>query len=306
MHDLSPHLSLDRRLSESALGVAYAGRTASGVAALVVVLHADAARELTDVGAFSRALEEVGRTVHPALARALGGGAVAGAVWAAWEDLPGSGLDERLAAAGTLSATAVSQLGARVGDALSYAHAAGLAHGGVTPAFLRGADAPEGVRVAGLGLEAALRAGGMRADRAARLAADERYAAPECLGGVPPDARADIYSLGTVLYEALTGRPPFGGRTTATLMASVLADEVTGTDDRGARQTPGHVTDAVLRAIERAPEDRWQTAAEMARALRGDGTTAPGATPSGATPGSGCLGAAALVVGGLGLLRLMI
>ena len=166
----------------------------------------------------------------------------------------------------------VALVGAYLAKVLSGAHQAGVVHGAVsTKRILRGADG--GLQLGSFGLMQALSAGGLGVDGAALLLSEVPYVSPEGRDGKPLDARSDIFSLGATLYEFVTGKPPFGGRTTSYVMASVLS-EPAGSNAIAPDSSP--VVDAVLRAIENAPEDRWPTAAAFAHALAG---TKPEAAP---------------------------
>ena len=114
-----------------------------------------------------------------------------------------------------------------------------------------------------------------------------RYLAPEQLEGLPIDERADVYSLGLVLYEMLSGRSPFGAETEIATAVAWLTSAPPRILDVRPEIAPGlaHVVD---RALARAPDDRWQTAAAMRDALtpfrvaapdRGADATMPVALP---------------------------
>ena len=165
---------------------------------------------------------------------------------------------------GEQSPSDVAILGVQTARALAAIHGAGLVHGAiVTEALMQTAD--RGAQLGRFGLFGALCDGGLGVQGAALGLSDPAYVAPEVQMGRAPDERSDIFSLGASLYELLTGKPPYGGRTTSFVMASVLTRPDGGERSSGALAGP--VVDALLRAIERAPDDRWPSADAFAQAL---------------------------------------
>ena len=165
---------------------------------------------------------------------------------------------------GEQSPSDVAILGVQMARALSAVHGAGLVHGCVTTEALM-QTAERGAQLGRLGLFSALCDGGLGVQGAALGLSDAAYVAPEVQKGKTPDERSDVFSLGASLYDLLTGKPPYGGRTTSFVMAAVLIDREG--KDRSSGAVAGPVVDALLRAIERAPEDRWPTADAFAQAL---------------------------------------
>jgi len=166
---------------------------------------------------------------------------------------------------GEQSPSDVAILGAQMAHAVSAIHGAGLVHGAInTDALMQSTD--RGAQLGRFGLFSALCDGGLGVQGAALGLSDPAYVAPEVQKGKSPDERSDVFSLGASLYELLTGKPPYGGRTTSFVMASVLTDQ-DGATDKTNDAIAGPVIEALLRAIERAPEDRWPTADAFAQAL---------------------------------------
>ena len=107
--------------------------------------------------------------------------------------------------------------------------------------------------------------------------------APEQLEGRDADARTDIFAFGTVIYEMLTGKRAFEGRSQATLIASIIGSIPTPMSELQPL-TPAGLDQIVLRALAKDPDDRWQTARDLLSQLKwiaesGSRVGAPGAAP---------------------------
>ncbi len=292
---LSPAYELDRTIGRGELGVVYGGTAGDGRSVAVKVLSPD----LTDMLASPQAFVDVMRGVvairHQYLVPALDAGVTpAGEVYYVMALADGPTGRDVAARRERPNAREIAVIGALVADALSVAHAAGVVHGLIGPADLHWTD--EGVKLADLGVHQALLAAGLAPKEVARLVSAPQYMSPELLGGHELDGRSDVYSLGASLYEVLTGTPPFGGRTTSTVMATVLADEPAPLGE-GGDLVPGQVVSAVLRAIEKAPDDRWSSAAAFAAALREGGSEASPQSAADRAPRTGCLPAAIILIG---------
>lgn len=303
---LQPLYTLDRELGRGALGMVFLATTSDGSEAAVKIISRDLVQRMSDPQRFISELERVGRLRHPALVPLLGSGLTAdGTLYYAMRYEPGDTGRDRVERDGMLPAADVAALGARIADALAAAHTAGFVHGTIIPANLH--FAADGVRLADLGVYAGLVEAGISPPEIARFMGAPQYMSPEQLGPGPIDGRSDIYSLGATLYELLTGRPPFGGRTTSIVMASVLSDEPPTPASSGI-QAPGHVASAILRAIEKAPDDRWPSAGAFADALRSTEGAPPEAdreTTTGRVP-FGCLPLILALAGGTALLHRLI
>lgn len=295
---LAPLYHLSRELELTTVGLAFQGMTSEGTSCRLMVFPRAVNASMTTPGGFTRDLERAGRFAHPGILPPLGAGVPDPEIaYYGFEEPSAPSTREVLRSNGAMGAREVARIGTSAAQILAGVHSAGLVHGLVTPdvVFVAGEGA---VRIAGTGLYQALIAAGVPREVIAEQMGLEHYLSPEQSAGRPLDARTDVYLLGATLYELLTGRPPFGGRTTSTVMVSVLADEPTKTAPGGVR-APGKTVSAILRAIEKNPDDRWPTMEAFAHALQ-----EPDVTVTMGKRRAGCLALGVFMVSGVGeLLR---
>jgi len=156
-------------------------------------------------------------------------------------------------------------LARRVADGLAYAHARGIVHCDIKPAniHLGRKDKP---KILDFGIARAIHGSALPA-LDGMVAGSPHYLSPEQLLGATVDARCDIYSLGVVLYEMLSGRKAFDGASLENIYADVLAGRATPLSEVVAG-VPASLSALVARAMARDPAERPATAAELSLELR--------------------------------------
>src|SRR5215217_4653706 len=156
---------------------------------------------------------------------------------------------------------------AEVASALDYAHRQGVVHRDIKPENILLHDGSALVADFGIAL-AASKASGARMTETGMSLGTPHYMSPEqAMGEREITPRSDVYALGAVLYEMLTGEPPFTGSTAQAVVARVLTENPRPLMTQ--RHTiPRHVEAAVLTALEKLPADRFETASEFADALK--------------------------------------
>ena len=178
----------------------------------------------------------------------------------------GESLRDRLRHEKQLPVDDAIRIACEVASALDYAHRHGVIHRDIKPENILLHDGRALVADFGIAL-AASKAGGSRMTETGMSLGTPDYMSPEqAMGERDITARSDVYALGAVLYEMLTGDPPFTGSTAQAVVARVVTESPRPLLPQ--RHTiPAHVEAAVLTALEKLPADRFNTAAQFADAL---------------------------------------
>jgi serine/threonine-protein kinase len=233
----------------------------------IKVLHPDLGAAL---GA-ERFVAEIRTTAalqHPHILPLLDSGAGGGLLYYVMPFVKGETLRARLDRERQLRIDDAVLVSREVSDALAYAHEQGIVHRDIKPEniLLQGGHA----LVADFGIALAVQqAGGARMTQTGLSLGTPQYMAPEqAMGEKQVDARADVYALGAVTYEMLTGEPPFTGATVQAIVAKILTERPVA--PTAVRDTvPAHVEAAVLAALAKNPADRLGDAREFREALTG-------------------------------------
>ena len=251
---LADRYAVERRIGAGATAAVYAARDLeSGGVVAVKVLHAEYAR-VVGVDRFLREIALLGRLVHPHIMPLLDQGQAGAFPFYVMPFAAEGSLRERLERGGSLSFADSSALLRDVAGALDHAHGVGVIHRDIKPENI----VFDGGRalVCDFGVARALeRAGGEALSSSGFVVGTPAYMSPEQAAGAELDGRSDIYSLGCVLFEALTGEPPFTGATAQ----AVLARHVSQPPPRVRvlrPDVPAAFERAVLAALAKRPEDR--------------------------------------------------
>ena len=212
---------------------------------------------------FARETELAISLEHPNVVPIHDAGDVAGRLYLAMRLVAGTDLRKLLRTEGALEPSRALALCRQVANALDAAHAKGLVHRDVKPSNIL-LDEAEHVYLADFGLTRRLEEKGARAGEG-RSVGTPAYLAPEQIEGERIDGRADVYSLGCVLYECLTGEAPFVHGSRLAVAWAHLAEEPPSASERDS-EVP-EAMDAVLRgAMAKSPDERYRTCAALVEA----------------------------------------
>ena len=213
---------------------------------------------------FRREALSAGALIHPNIVSVYDTGKHDECPYVVMEYLGGGSLAQMLQREGPLSPARVAAIGADICDALAYAHSSGVIHRDLKPDNVVFTESGQ-LKVSDFAVAGAALGGDLAATGA--LIGTLSYLAPEVLGGAEPDAGADIFALGVVLFKALTGRSPrVAGSDLGPATAKGGALPAHPRDFRP--DVPRDLDAAIARALSTSPDERFADAAEMGRLLR--------------------------------------
>jgi len=218
---------------------------------------------------FSREVRLGRKVTHPNIVRTHDLGEDRGLHFLTMEIVEGRALDAVLAERGALPVEEAMAIGAAIAAGLHAAHEAGVIHRDLKPANVLLAEDGR-VRVTDFGIARAADTED-RTHETGAILGTPHYMAPEQVSGQPVDARTDIYALGSILYELLSGAPPFEGATPMAVVSQRLLYE--GPTELSAKASvPAPLATLVMRCLRREPAQRPHSAVRVAEALGSDGT----------------------------------
>ena len=304
---LGPY-ELNAPLGAGGMGEVYRARdTRLDRAVAIKVLPAAIASDPVLRQRLEREARAISALDHPHICSLYDIGAENGIDYLVMQLVSGETLADRLTR-GPLPVDEVCTLGAQIADALAAAHRRGIVHRDLKPGNVM--VSREGVKILDFGLAKsyALAVDEKTMTRAAPLTGERnivgtlQYMAPEQLEGREVDPRTDIFALGAVLYEMVTGRRAFEGDSSASLIAAIM------TGNRApvmalAPSTPPAIARLIDRCLAKDPDDRWQSAGDLGYALRSanDGTAAAPSASVARAPRRSVLWTAGPVLAGMAI-----
>ena len=286
------HYRIVEKIGEGGMGEVYRAhdeRLDRDVA--IKVIHEAVAQDADRLARFEREAKAVAKLDHPNILAIHDFGTDQGVTYAVTELLDGQTLRQGVPASG-MPWQKVVEMGAAIADGLAAAHGKGIVHRDLKPenVFI---TSDGRVKILDFGLAQVKLPVEEEAETATMTPAGTvagtvmgtmSYMSPEQLRGESSDARSDIFALGCVLYEMLSGQTAFLRSSTAETTAAILKEEPASLSDSGTT-LPTELDRAIRRCLEKSPEARFQSASDLAYNLRSIGTGS--AVPVIATPTDG-------------------
>ncbi len=267
---LSDRYAIEREIGAGGMATVYLARDLRHERPVALKLLNPELGAVLGVERFLAEIKVTANLQHPNLLPLFDSGEANGLLFYVMPFVQGESLRARLEREKQLPIEEAVRIAVAVAHALDYAHGHDVIHRDLKPEnILMQAGQPV---VADFGIALAVtKAGGNRITQTGLSLGTPQYMSPEqATGERVIDGRSDIYSLGAVAYEMLTGEPPHSGTTAQAIIARVLADHPRPIQS-SRRAVPEHVEAAIERALEKLPADRYSTAREFAEALQGRG-----------------------------------
>jgi serine/threonine-protein kinase len=257
--------TVDREIGRGGAARVFAARDPEGRLVALKVLQPQLAASVT-ADRFLREIQYIARLHHPRIARLLDFGEREWVLYYVMEYIEGPTLKHQLARVQRVPIGDTLRVGHDILDALAYAHSQGIVHRDVKPGNI--VASPDGATLVDFGIAKAVAdAGNDRLTRSGFAVGSSAYMSPEQIAGEQDiDARTDLYSLGCVLYECLTGRPPYDDPVEDLVLTQHRMAPIP--DPRSHRpETPDPLAEVILRALEKDRAHRWPSAEAMRAAL---------------------------------------
>ena len=222
---------------------------------------------------FLREAKAAGALAHPSIVTIYDVGEADGYSYIAMELLEGSPLDQVLASEGPISDERVLAIAGQLAGALSYAHLSGVIHRDIKPSNIMVGRDGRTIKILDFGIARVVDAEGVGLGREqdrtqiGQVLGTPRYMSPEQALGHVVDGRSDLFSVGAVLYEMITGRPAFTGSSPATLALQITQQNPAPITSLSP-SCPGGLRFIVDKLLAKRPARRFGDGAELARAVQ--------------------------------------
>ena len=283
---LADRYTIERLIGEGGMATVYLARDIRHNRRVALKVLRPDLGAVVGVERFLAEIQVTANLQHPNLLPLFDSGTAGDLLFYVMPFVQGESLRARLDREKQLPVDEAIRLATAIGGALDYAHRQGVIHRDLKPENVLLQEGQPLVADFGIAL-AVSNAGGTRITQTGLSLGTPHYMSPEqATGDRVIDGRTDIYSLGALAYEMLTGEPPHTGTTSQAIIARVLTERPRSI--RSSRPSvPDHVEAAVERALEKLPADRWPTAHEFTEGLAGARSVTRSATSAtGVVPGT--------------------
>lgn len=264
---------IDAYLGAGGMGAVYKGRHVGlNQAVAVKILKDRIGTDEQDLKRFEQEARAVALLAHPNIVRVLDFGfTAAGDPFLAMEYIEGTPLSHLITQPPTLTWPLAVELFKQICDGLQHAHDRGIVHRDIKPSNVIVKFSAQGdpqVKIVDFGVAKVMDAEQHLTDTG-EILGSVLYMSPEQARSIAVDGRTDIYSLGCLMYEVLTGQVPFRGEVAVQTLAKHLTAEPTPFASVCSMRIPSKLEAVVMRSLEKEPGERFQSASQLRKALDG-------------------------------------
>ena len=291
---LGDRYEIHQRLARGGMAQVYLARDRSLDRPVAVKeLVPEFATDPSFVERFRREAQAAANLAHPNIVGVYDWGTQDGTYYIVMEYIDGPSLSQVIRRDGPLHPRRAAEIAGEVASALGFAHSRGVVHRDVKPGNVLLTSNGQS-KVTDFGIARALSSPEDDLTQAGSVMGTATYFSPEQAQGLPVDPRSDLYSLGVVLYEMVTGRPPFTGETPLAIAYKHVQDQP-APPSTSVPEIPAGLEAIIMKLLQKKPDDRYASAedlrSDLNRFLAGQDTSAQRA--AGAALAGAALGAAA-------------
>ncbi len=229
-------------------------------------LHASLCEDEEYRNRFLREARAAGMLTHPNIATVYDVGEIEGRPYIAMELLDGEPLSDMMARGATFTIKEVLEIGIQLARALDYAHAKGVVHRDIKPANIIVSKNRNSIKVADFGIAHLESASRTQHTRIGDVIGTPQYMSPEQAMGEKVDGRSDLFSVGIVLYQLITGQKPFEADTIVALMLKIAKENPQTIQKLRPEASPA-LRRVIDRCLAKQPDRRYQSGKELSEAL---------------------------------------
>ena len=256
---------LEKTLGRGGMGAVFLGvHDSTGEKSAVKVLAPNLADDALFRERFKLEVQTLKQLLHPNIVKLHGFGEEDGHLYYVMEYVPGRNLQDELAGGRRFTWREVTRIGVQISQALKHAHDRGVVHRDLKPANLLLTEDDQ-IKLTDFGIAKLYGGTNVTADGSVMGTAD--YMSPEQARGKQVTSRCDLYSLGSVLYALLAGKPPFAGKSLTEVIHNLMQEKPIAVR-RLAPDTPAELEAIVLQLLEKDPQKRIPTAIAVANRLK--------------------------------------
>ncbi|MCM8854881.1 MAG: protein kinase [Candidatus Thiodiazotropha sp.] len=216
---------------------------------------------------FLQEAKAAGKLTHPNIVTIFDVGEVTQGPYIAMEFLEGRTLEQMMDSDAKISTRETVVYGIQLAEALDYSHARGIVHRDVKPGNIISPDDGHTIRITDFGIAHVDSPNKEHRTMMGAVLGTPQYMSPEQVEGLPVDGRSDLFSLGVILYQLITGEKPFVSETLTSLLMKIVQEDPAPIDGK-IKDVPQSLIKIVEKLLNKKPEYRFQTGKELATALR--------------------------------------